>query len=211
MITTVIFDIDGTLIDTEKAVLKGLQNLLKTDYGKSYSLEQLEFVFGLPGSDSLPQLGVDNVEEAYGRWNHFFMQYFDLVTVFDGIKETLQALKAAEIATGIVTSKTKAEFVNDFLPFGLDHFFDVIVCADDTEKHKPHPDPMLQFLKMSGSLPEQSVYVGDTLYDCQCAQTAGVRFCLAGWGSRHPELITPDFVLHTPDDMIRFIKEDFNS
>jgi len=131
---TVIFDIDGTLIDTEQAVLRGLQSMLKTDYGKEFSLQELEFAFGLPGSDSLPMFGIQDVPKANLRWNFFFQQYFHTAKVFDGIREILIALKENRVTTGIVTSKTQTEFKNEFAPFGLAEFFDFVVCSDQTEK-----------------------------------------------------------------------------
>ena len=205
-INTVIFDVDGTLIDTEQAVLHGLQRLLKEDYGKEYSLKELEFAFGLPGSDSLPLFGIQDVKKANLRWNFFFQQFFHTATVFNGIRQMLVLLKEMEITTGIVTSKTQSEYKNEFAPFGLAEFFDYVVCSDQTEKHKPDPEPMLKLLEMSGAQVENAIYIGDTVYDCKCAQSAGVKFGLAGWGSRHPELITPDVVFHVPSDIVEWAK-----
>jgi HAD superfamily hydrolase (TIGR01549 family) len=199
---TVIFDIDGTLIDTEQAVLRGLKSMLKTDYGKELSLKELEFAFGLPGSDSLPQFGIQDVPKANLRWNFFFQQYFHTASVFAGIRELLIALKENRMTTGIVTSKTQNEFKNEFAPFGLSGFFDFVVCSDQTTKHKPDPEPMLKFLEISGARPEDSIYIGDTIYDCRCAQGAGVSFGLAGWGCKHPETIPADYIFHSPTDIL---------
>ena len=204
---TVIFDIDGTLIDTEQAVLSGLQSMLKTDYGKELSLQELEFAFGLPGSDSLPMFGIQDVPKANLRWNFFFQQYFHTASVFSGIREMLIALKENRVTTGIVTSKTQTEFKHEFAPFGLAGFFDFVVCSDQTEMHKPHPEPMLKFLEIAGAKPENSIYVGDTIYDCKCAQSAGVNFGLAGWGSRHPEKIQSDYIFQIPSDINRYIQD----
>ena len=203
---TVIFDIDGTLIDTEQAVLCGLQSMLKTDYGKEFSLQELEFAFGLPGSDSLPMFGIQDVPKANLRWNFFFQQYFHTAKVFDGIREILIALKENRVTTGIVTSKTQTEFKNEFAPFGLAEFFDFVVCSDQTEKHKPDPEPMLKFLEIANARPETSIYIGDTIYDCRCAQGANVSFGLAGWGCKHPETIPADYIFQTPADILSLYK-----
>ncbi len=203
---TIVFDIDGTLIDTEQAVLCGLQGMLKTDYGKEFSLKDLEFAFGLPGSDSLPMFGIEDVQQANLRWNFFFQQFFHTAKVFDGIREMLVLLKEMNLQTGIVTSKTQNEFKHEFAPFGLADLFDYVVCSDQTEKHKPDPEPMLKFLEVSGARAGQTIYIGDTVYDCRCAHGAGVKFGLAGWGSRHPERITPDVTFRVPADIVEWVK-----
>jgi HAD superfamily hydrolase (TIGR01549 family) len=203
---TIVFDIDGTLIDTEQAVLCGLQSMLKTDYGKEFSLKDLEFAFGLPGSDSLPMFGIEDVQQANLRWNFFFQQFFHTAKVFDGIREMLVSLKEMNLQTGIVTSKTQNEFKHEFAPFGLADLFDYVVCSDQTEKHKPDPEPMLKFLEISGATPEQTIYIGDTVYDCRSAHRAGVKFGLAGWGSRHPERIAPDVTFRVPADIVGWVK-----
>ena len=76
MYNAIIYDVDGTLIDTEKAVLGSLQKVLKTDYDKVVPLEDLYFVLGIPGSKSLSQLGISDIDRANERWNYFMKDFF---------------------------------------------------------------------------------------------------------------------------------------
>ncbi|WP_152391848.1 HAD family hydrolase [Paenibacillus guangzhouensis] len=205
MYKTIIFDVDGTLINTEQAVLHSLQKMLHVDYNKSVELDDLTFVLGIPGSRSLPQLGISDIDKANERWNYFMKDYFNTIEVFEGIFDLVNHLRDKNINQGIVTSKTKEELKCDFEPFGLMPYLTHIVCADDTEFHKPHPEPLLKFLEIADAKAEQSIYIGDTVYDYECARDAGVDFALALWGCKNHQNIEAKYKLETPLDLIKFI------
>jgi HAD superfamily hydrolase (TIGR01549 family) len=207
MYKTVIFDIDGTLIDTEHAVLSSLQKMLNDDYGKYYTFEELHFVLGIPGAQSLPQLGISDIASANERWNVYMKGFFWSVKVFDGVAEVLSSLADHKVCTGIVTSKTREELRSDFIPFGLMKYLSFIVCADDTDEHKPNPKPILKFLEIANAEPKTSVYIGDTDYDFQCARSAGIDFGLALWGSKTPDVMA-QHKLAKPADIIQLILKE---
>lgn len=204
MYKTVIFDVDGTLIDTEHAVLASLQKMLNDDYGKYYTFEELHFVLGIPGAQSLPQLGVPDIARANERWNNYMKDFDRSVKVFDGVAEVLAALVNHQVKTGIVTSKTREELISDFIPFGLMKYLSFIVCADDTNEHKPNPEPILKFLEISNADPKYSVYIGDTDYDFRCASGAGIDFGLALWGSKTPDILAR-YKLVKPAEILQLI------
>ncbi|MCM3768334.1 HAD family hydrolase [Neobacillus niacini] len=205
MYNTIIYDVDGTLIDTEKAVLGSLQSMLKIDYGKVVPQQDLYFVLGIPGSKSLPQLGISDIDRANERWNYFMKDFFHSIEVFSGIKDVLDTLKNRNIIQGIVTSKTYEELLNDFVPFGLSSYLTHTVCADDTKKHKPHPEPLIKFLEISGADPKKSIYIGDTIYDYECAKDAGIDFGLALWGCKNYQNIHTKYKFKRPQDIISLL------
>lgn len=202
MYNTFIFDIDGTLINTEQAVLGSLQKLLKNNYKRSMNLQDLVFVLGIPGVVSLRQLGIDDVDQANECWNDLMKEYLHTIHVYDGIQEVLIELRERSILTGVVTSKTNQEFLDDFVPFGLVRDLPYAVCADDTELHKPYPEPLLKFLEISGAQAENSIYIGDTIYDYECARDAGIDFGLALWGCKQPEVIPAKYKFEHPKDIL---------
>lgn len=208
MYTTFIFDVDGTLINTEQAVLGSLQKLLKQNYGVEMSQQDLAFVLGIPGSVSLRQLGVDYIEIANKKWNALMQREFrHTVHVYEGIQSLLVDLKEQSVVTGVVTSKTYQEFLDDFIPFGLVYDLTYAICADDTELHKPHPEPLLKFLEVSGAKAESSIYIGDTIYDSECAREAGVDFGLALWGCRQPATIPARYKFEHPRDILSLLNQ----
>ncbi len=197
----IVFDVDGTLINTEYAVLNSLQDTLKEVQNKNYKIEELEFVLGITGEAAIKQLGIANIAEIVDLWNKNLNSYKNSISVFDGIKDLLQKL-STDYKLGIVTSKTKAEFDEEVTHFGLNKYFGVIICADATQKHKPNPEPLLKYMELANAKPEETLYVGDSVYDMQCAKSSGVDFAFAKWGNRRQN-IDAKYTLLQPLDLLK--------
>lgn len=196
----IVFDIDGTLLDTEYAVLHSLQDTIMHYTGKTIPTDELTFALGITGEDALYRLGMKDISGALDLWIGKLRGYADTVTVFDGIAELLEKLSAMHLGLGIVTSKTKEEFEREFAMFGIRHYFKTVICADDTTEHKPEPAPLLKYMELSGTGQDQMLYIGDSKYDSMCAESAGIDFALALWGSRGRE-IGADYYLKRPLDL----------
>ncbi|MFD0959313.1 HAD family hydrolase [Paenibacillus chungangensis] len=207
MYKTIIFDVDGTLIDTERAVLGSLRRMLKQEYGLSYEQDDLAFVLGVPGASVLQRLGAPDVAAANERWNEHMKDFKHTMSIFEGVTELLGELYRRNVRMGIVTSKTKSELRDDFIPFGLMEYLSVAVCASDTSLHKPHPEPLQKFLELSGADPCTSIYIGDTIYDYECARSAGIAFGLALWGAKSREGIHEQHALVSPSDVLTLIDD----
>ncbi len=207
MMKNIIFDIDGTLIDTEYSILTSLQKVLLEEEGRQCSLEDLRFCLGIPGTSVMSRLKPKDPQRLQYRWNQEMNKHTDSIKPFDGILEVLETLKEKGIKMGIVTSKTQEEFDTDFKPFGINHYFDSIINANHTEKHKPHPEPLLKCMEEMGAAKEETVYIGDTVYDMDCAKGADVKFGLALWGSKTTEgFDKADFILKETREILNLIK-----
>lgn len=110
MYSTVIFDIDGTIINTEQAVLGSLQKLLEKNYDRKMEQHELAFVLGIPGTVSLRQLGIEDIEHANKCWNDLMSDYRHTIHVYEGFQQVFTNLREQSIVTGVVTSKTKKSF-----------------------------------------------------------------------------------------------------
>jgi len=196
------FDIDGTLLDTEEALMCSLRRLALEDVNRELTPDELRFAFGSPGEDTLRRLGVADLRRSSRKWIEYFEDCSHSVRPFDGIEDTLARLFENGVTMGIVTSKTREEFAHGFSPFGLNGYFKVVVCADDTERHKPSPEPLLKFLDLAGADRARTMYVGDTLYDAGSAIAARVAFGLALWGAKTAEGIRATHVLHSPAQIL---------
>ena len=147
-----------------------------------------------------------DVERIHLNWAKTVLDFSDEVNVFHGLEEMLKVLSNKRVEMGIVTSKTHQELKYEFDPFGLSPFFQYIINANDTEKHKPHPDPLLACLEGLAAPRRDAVYIGDSIYDMQCAKSAGVKFALALWGARSVERFeSPDYILKKPEDILTLI------
>ncbi len=202
--THIAFDVDGTLVDTEYAVLHSLQDTIGTLTGQKPPLEELTFALGITGEDALKRLAVSDIPGTLALWIDYLRQYDDTTALFQGMEETLSALSQKGCRLGVVTSRVRDEFEKEFKRFPVRHYFDTVVCADDTEEHKPTAAPLLKYMELSGSSRSQILYVGDSRYDRECARNAGVDFALAGWGS-HLKDCDAAYCLSTPTELTAII------
>ena len=198
--THLVFDIDGTLLNTEMAVLHSMQWALQ-QHGIVQSVEQLRFALGIPGKDALIRFQLNNPDQVLREWDAKFTEFLQEITIFEGVVPLLQALRARGIHLGVVTSKTQVELAQDFDAMGLTDYFDIIVTADDTVQHKPDAEPMLNYLKRSGAKAAETIYIGDADYDLQCALRAGCDCALAQWGRTDLPATAPTWILHQVSDV----------
>ena len=198
------FDIDGTLLDSAPADLAGLEEALRREWREVPPAKTLMGTFGMPGPDILRALGIP--EEAHARisqaWHVFKQANAHRIHLFPGVEDMLRALRARGALLGVVTSKRPESYGRDFTPFGLDGYFDARVTCVDTVLHKPHPEPLRMLLKRLEVAPGEALYVGDSVYDRDCAIAAGVDFALATWGSVQPEMENVTWRLHAPEDLL---------
>lgn len=197
----IVFDVDGTLFDTEYAVLHSLQDTLRILSGKEIPCAELEFALGITGIDALKILEIPNISHAIGLWEKILRNYIDTNKIFEGIAELLENLRKLDYKMGIVTSRTREEFTHEFCRLGISHYFTTIVCADDTQEHKPNAAPLLKYVQLSEIDYGEVLYIGDSEYDSKCAENAGIDFALAVWGS-HGRHVKADYFLESPADLL---------
>ncbi|RXZ78837.1 HAD family hydrolase [Paenibacillaceae bacterium] len=199
-----IFDLDGTLIDTEDAIIQSLDKVVQNYLGKQCNEIELHFALGIPGRDALELLGITDVQRALDEWDRYLKEYQHLINIFPGIEQTLHTLQEQGVSMGIVTSKTRQELKDDFLHMDASHHFPVMICADDTIMHKPNPEPLLAYMNRCGIEPHTAIYIGDTRYDRDAAHGAALDFALAGWGAK-AEVGGAKYILQQPSDLLQLI------
>lgn len=200
----VVFDVDGTLINSEQMILKSLQKALLEE-GIKKTTNDLKFVLGIPGKIALSRLLIKNSVVIGEKWNEYMSDFSNETTIFSGIIEVLDTLQSNGIKLGIITSKTKKEYEDDFMKFNLHKYFDLVICADDTKKHKPDGEPMEKYLKIMNIKKEDTIYIGDSVYDMQCAKNAEVDFALALWGAYEADKIDSIYKLENPKDILNIL------
>lgn len=186
MYKAVVFDVDGTLINTEESILRSLKKLLMEELNEAYQDEELAFVLGIPGEYSILEFKLNDPKTALEKWCLYMEQTRDCNKLYEGVETVLKELESMHVLTGIVTSRTRVECDTDPLLQSLLRYVDHCICADDTEKHKPNGEPLVKFLEDLNLQPDEVFYIGDTVYDQGCAENAGVEFVLAGWGTHEP-------------------------
>lgn len=208
MKSTILFDVDGTLIDTEKTIIKSFQKTLSDTYGITPKAEELFYVLGIPGTKAVERYVHSEAEsqKLLADWTENDHAMFHYSKVFNDIEQALEQLQKQNIRLGIVTSRTDAEMQVVTDNFDIGKYFDIFITASKTKLHKPNPDPILKAMEILNLSPQETMYVGDSIYDFQCAKNAGIEFGLAGWGAKeNPEFAKVDYHLKTPLDLTRLV------
>ena len=174
-----ILDMDGTIMSSIEPLTLALQDT-GDKWGIPITPELLFIVHYQPSTQLEKALALG---EGYAAFSRYFFErlkhYAHLMQLFPGIADLL----TASVPLGIVTSEDRHELLYNLRRLGLNpDAFAALVCCDDTPYEKPHPYPLQYCVQQMGFAPHQALYVGDSLFDRQCAQAAGVDFGLAGWG-----------------------------
>lgn len=172
-----IFDLDGTLIDTDEAILKTWQRTLQ-DYVYDFPLEKLKVVFGITQDLAFQKLNVTADDDFLAKWQNYYPSYGQKASFFADAVNTLRELKKHGCVLGVVTSRYRVECEKYFSHLSLSEYFDTVICADDTVLHKPAAEPLLKYMSVTGAKPSECVYVGDMPTDIECATAARVDSCL---------------------------------
>jgi pyrophosphatase PpaX len=202
----VVFDLDGTIVDTVELIVKSFRHATSTVLGKVLPDELIIAGVGRPlraQMESLSEAHAQELYDVYREYNH--RRHDELIRGYDGIEEVLDALKAAGRRTGIVTSKSRDTTDMAFRAVGLEERFDVVVTASDTTEHKPSPVPLLLCLERLGATADGSIYIGDSPFDIEAGAAAGMTTAAVAWGVFGREALLaarPDFWLSEPRDLL---------
>ncbi|ASV96114.1 HAD family hydrolase [Enterococcus durans] len=205
MIKTILFDVDGTIIDTEYVMTHSLQKTLREELEKELPIQELHYILGIPGREAIKKFVNTEEEEdiLLSKWGKNVLLLAENVRVFPHVAEILQKLHIKGIQLGIVTSKTKEEMKNEFDRFDLNQYFDIQITASDTNLHKPFPDPIQKAIDELNVKKEETIYIGDSLYDMKSAKACGVTFGLAKWGAQNIENFqNVDIVIDSPQEIL---------
>ncbi|PMD68034.1 HAD family hydrolase [Companilactobacillus nuruki] len=205
---TILFDVDGTLIDTEKTIIKSWQKTLKTVFNITPPAEDLFYVLGIPGTKAVKKYSTSSKQDQLllDLWEENDHEMFHYSELFKNIEQILKKLKSKNIQLGIVTSRTDKEMQLVLDNFPIQEYFDTFITASKTKLHKPNPEPILKAIDTLNISPQNTLYVGDSIYDFQCARNAKVDFALAGWGAKdNPEFSKVDYFLKQPSELVKII------
>ena len=188
MITTVLFDLDGTLIDTEELILTSFRTATAEVLGFSPLDEEVRRYIGIPLVEQAAVLAPDRVDELMESYRRHNLALHDaLIGYFEGTREMLEALGARGLRLAVVTSKRNVPAREGLDSFDLQPYFELVQGMEDTVKHKPNPEPLLTAAQRLGVAPAECVYIGDSTYDMEAAHAAGMGAIAALWGMHTPE------------------------
>ncbi|MTI53451.1 pyrophosphatase PpaX [Geosporobacter ferrireducens] len=206
----ILFDLDGTLLDTNELIIQSFQHTYKEHLKKDVPREFIIQSFGEILRTTLERECKDCVEEALTTYRSFQQERFErYITLHLGVREALEKLSARGYRLGVVTSRLNDSALRGLKYFGMEDFFDSIIGADDTNKHKPDPTPARMALEAMGGNAQEAVLVGDSPFDIQCAKNTGMRSVAVSWSALPREVYMqyhPDYVVDTMEELVELIE-----
>jgi len=206
-LSTFLFDLDGTLIDSIELILRSYRHTLRQHRGREPSDDVWMRGLGTPLWVQFRQFTEDpaEIEAMVATYRAYNLAHHDeLVRPYAGVVDAVLALRDRGKTLGLVTSKMHGGAVRGLRAAGLEDAFQVIVGADEVTHPKPHPEPVLTALERLGTPAEGAVFVGDSRHDVECGRAAGVKTAAALWGPfdrSHLEDLEPDYWLERPEDL----------
>lgn len=202
----ILYDIDGTLLNTLNMNMIPLIRIIKEELNEDWSYEEVLRFVPYPGMKVMEELKVKDKEKVYSRWVKYVNEYEEGASIYENIDYVLEEFYG-KVKQAVVSAKTKKQYEIDFVSKGLDKYMEAKVLADDTERHKPDPQPINKCLEILGVAKEKAIFIGDSLSDYKAAINAGVDFGYATWGSVSSEGIeNPTLVFDSQMDIVRLIE-----
>jgi pyrophosphatase PpaX len=201
----VLFDLDGTVVDSGGIILASMRHATETVLGRRYSDEELMVNVGGPGLEAqMAALAPDRVAELVRVYRAHNEPLHEELEAFPGIVHVLSQLRDEGRRLGVVTAKKRSTVQIAFDRLPLAHLFDTVVGGDETERHKPDPAPLLLGLERLGAAPEEAAYVGDSPYDMQAANAAGMFAVGVTWGAIHDRdrLADADVIVDAAEELL---------
>lgn len=207
MIKTILFDLDGTIVNTNELIISSFLHTLEGLTPRPYTRDDIIPNFGKPLAEQLRMYtGLSDVSEVIVKYRNFSIgRHDELVMEFPYVKEVMESLYRHGIKMGVVTSKIRRTTMMGLKRFELDGFIDVIVTVDDVQEPKPSPEGIRLAMAALDAEAETTLMVGDSQYDILAARNAGVRSAGVAWSMKGESFLRgfgPDYILHDMRDLL---------
>jgi pyrophosphatase PpaX len=204
---TVLFDLDGTVVDSGGIILASMRHATREVLGRDYSDEELLQTVGGPGLEAqMHALAPDQVEQLVDVYRAHNEPLHDELEACAGMEEVLLRLHEEGRRLGVVTAKRRSTVELAFGQVPIGHLFEAVVGGDETERHKPDPEPLLLGAERLGADPAGTAYVGDSPFDIRAAKAAGMFAVAVTWGRIHDreklEAEEPDSIVDTAEELL---------
>lgn len=208
-IDTILFDLDGTLIDTNELIISTFLHTLGKYYPNRFQREDVLPFIGPSLHETFSSIDPERTEEMIREYRSYNHQHHDLlVTEFIGVNQTVETLKKKGFKLGIVTTKLLDTVQKGLKLTKLDPYFDTIVALDHVSKAKPDPEAIYLALDQLNSLKEQAIMVGDNYHDILAGKNAGTKTAGVAWSIKGRDYLAqykPDYILDVMPDLLKIV------
>jgi pyrophosphatase PpaX len=203
----VLFDLDGTVVDSGAIILASMRHATREVLGRDFEDAELLQAVGGPGLEAqMAVFAPDRVDELVQVYRAHNEPLHDELEACVGMEDVLVRLHEEGRRLGIVTAKRRATVELAFARVPIAHLFETVVGGDETERHKPDPQPLLLAAERMQADPRQAAYVGDSPFDMRAAKAAGMFAVAVTWGRIHDRSLLereePDAIVETAEELL---------
>ncbi|MFI2859076.1 pyrophosphatase PpaX [Paenibacillus sp. JSM ZJ436] len=211
MIETVLFDLDGTIIDTNDLIIASFMHVFQRNPDGPLTREQIIPHMGTTLEYQLQTFsGLEDVEELVPLYRAYNKQHHDqMVKTFPYVNEVVEWIQGQGLRMGVVTTKIRPSTLMTLDKFKLAPYMDAVVTVNDVEHPKPHPEPVQKAIELLGANPATTLMVGDSAVDMQSAKAAGALAAGVAWSLKGPEMLRScgaDYILQDMRDLYRLLE-----
>jgi HAD superfamily hydrolase (TIGR01509 family) len=211
----VIFDIDGTLTQTNELIFASFNHVAEKHLGRRFEPPEIIALFGPPEEGALVKVfGPENLDAIMKDLLAFYAANHDsMASLHQGMDHILRYLESRGVKLAVFTGKGRHTAKITLEALHIAGFFDLIVSGNDVIHHKPHPEGILQVLETFNLEPKDALMVGDSLSDINASRAAGVRIASVLWDSydlTQIRIAKPDYLFERVEDMLEWFKRNLN-
>ncbi|MCQ2009193.1 pyrophosphatase PpaX [Sporolactobacillus sp. STSJ-5] len=210
LIKTVLFDLDGTLIDTNNLILTSFQYTLDHYYPGKFTRKDLIPFIGESLETSFNRISPKLTNEMISMYRDHNSRFHDrLVKEFPYVRETLTVLKEDGCKLGVVSTKTRDMVERGLHLTRMADFFETVITSNDVTRLKPDPEPVVRAMNDLAAQKETTIMVGDSPADILAGENAHVRTAAVGWslkGRTMLERLNPDYLLNNMKDLLSIVR-----
>lgn len=209
--TVILFDLDGTLVDSIDFILESFRHAFVANGLPPKPDAYWKRTIGTPIREQLSEweYGPDMLDRVLAEYRKYNLAHHDeRIKAYDGIAQLLSDLVDRRVRIGVVTSKSRVGAERGLANCGLEKFMDELISVDDVSRGKPHPEPVLTALTRFRAHPANTYFVGDSIYDMQAGRAARVKTVAALWGPFDREVLEPadpDYWREHPADVLSLV------
>jgi pyrophosphatase PpaX len=202
-IKTMLFDLDGTIIDTNELIIRSFIEALQGVTPEGFGREHIIPSMGQPLTDQMKLFsGLEDVTHLVAAYREVNLRLHDeYVKAFDYVNEVIEKLHGQGIQIGVVTTKMRLTTERGLKYTGLFDYIDAIVTIDDVVNPKPHAEPVSKAIKLLGADPSSTIMVGDSIVDIQSAIAAGAIAVGVAWSLKGEQILKEAGAHHVINDM----------
>lgn len=211
----VLFDVDGTLVDSTETIIRGLGDSFEKFAGYRPDSETIKSTIGMPLRDQmrmyqLHEPTLDQLNEMIDYTIDRYRAHGGFSTPFEATVEAMLLFKQIGLKVAAVTSRNATELADLYADFPFAEHFDFAVCASDVLMPKPNPECAFLACEKLGVAPSECLYVGDSVFDMQCARQAEIDTIAVTYGAAKESALaaeSPDMIVRSPEELLAWARE----